>query len=282
MTSYHYNPKRSFHSHPDLDLHYWGQEQCTPGHAVGPLVRDHYKIHFIHGGTGVVEVGGCSYTLNAGDAFITYPHIVTYYAADTTNPWSYSWIGFTGEEIRTILSKTSLSPGCPVFPMDEQFMPSLYVRLSAAAQAEGGCELSLKAVMYAFFSVLLRTVPAAEHNMAAPRLKSAYVEQCLRFLHAHYCENISMEMMSETLKLDRKYVSALFKRIVGMPPQQYLLHYRMSKACSLLAETSCTIGEISRSVGYPDPLLFSRMFKKVKGCSPKLYRQQYLETDIVL
>lgn len=67
-----------------------------------------------------------------------------------------------------------------------------------------------------------------------------------------------------------------------MPPQQYLLNYRVAKACELLTETLCTIGEISRSVGYQDPLLFSRMFKKVKGCSPKEYRIRHLENDIVL
>lgn len=89
-------------------------------------------------------------------------------------------------------------------------------------------------------------------------------------------------MMSASLKLDRKYLSALFKRTVGLPPQQYLLNFRIAKACELLAESSCTVGEIARSVGYQDPLLFSRMFKRVKGCSPKDYRSRHANNDIVL
>jgi AraC-like DNA-binding protein len=282
MAIFNYNPERPFRGNPDLHLHYWGQEQCVPGHSVGPGVRDHYKIHFIHEGTGVVEVGGCSHTLSAGQAFLTYPHIVTYYAADLDNPWSYSWIGFTGEQMESILSKTSLSPGCPVFPMDEMFMPTLYARLTSAAQAADCLDLSLKSIMYEFFSLLLQTVPAPAHTLPVLRQKSVYVEQCLHFLHSHYCENITMEMMSSSLKLDRKYLSALFKRTVGLPPQQYLLTFRIAKACELLTETPCTIGEISRSVGYQDPLLFSRMFKKVKGCSPKDYRQRHSKKDIVL
>ncbi|OMC66861.1 AraC family transcriptional regulator [Paenibacillus odorifer] len=282
MAIFNYNSERPFRGNPDLHLHYWGREQCLPGHFFGPGVRDVYKIHFIHAGTGEVTVGEQTHYLRPGQAFLTYPHIVTAYTADTANPWTYSWVAFTGEQVDYILAKTALSPEHPIFPMDEQLMPKLYELLTQAAEASDSLDLPLKAIMYEFFSLLLRAVPAVPDVLPLPRQKSIYVEQCLHFLHTHYCENISVEMMSSSLKLDRKYLSSLFKRTIGMPPQQYLLNFRIAKACELLTETLCTIGEISRSVGYQDPLLFSRMFKKVKGCSPKEYRSRHLENDIVL
>jgi len=282
MAIFNYNSERPFRGNPDLHLHYWGREQCLPGHFFGPGVRDVYKIHFIHAGTGEVTVGEQTHYLKPGQAFHTYPHIVTAYTADIANPWAYSWVAFTGEQVDYILAKTALSPEHPIFPMDEQLMPNLYELLTQAAEASDSLDLPLKAIMYEFFSLLLRAVPAVPDVLPLPRQKSIYVEQCLHFLHTHYCENISVEMMSSSLKLDRKYLSSLFKRTIGMPPQQYLLNFRIAKACELLTETLCTIGEISRSVGYQDPLLFSRMFKKVKGCSPKEYRSRHLENDIVL
>lgn len=282
MAIFNYNSERPFRGNPDLHLHYWGKEHCLPGHTVGPGVRDLYKIHFIHEGTGKVVVGEHSHTLQAGQAFLTYPHIVTYYAADLDNPWTYSWIAFTGEQVEYLLSKTSLSPECPVFPMDHAVMPELYERLTEAAKITGSLDLPLKVILYQFLSLLLQTVPASEGILPLPKSKNIYVEQCLHFLHSHYCENVTVEMMSTTLKLDRKYLSSLFKRAIGLPPQQYLLNFRIAKACELLAESQCTIGEIAHSVGYQDALLFSRMFKKVKGCSPKEYRIRQLNTDIVL
>lgn len=281
MAIFKYNSHRPHRTSPDLHLHYWGQEQCAPGHSVGPGVRDLYKIHFIHEGTGKVVVGEASHTLGAGQAFLTYPHVVTYYAADQGSPWKYSWIAFTGEEAGYLLSRTSLSPEQPVFAMDQELMPSLYDRLSDAAGCGDVLDLPLKVLLYEFFALLLRTVPAAA-SQVIPRQKSVYVEQALHYLHAHYCENVTVESMSASLKLDRKYLSTLFKRTIGLPPQQYLLNFRISKACELLTETTCTIGEISHSVGYQDALLFSRMFKKVKGCSPKDYRIRHAGNDIVL
>lgn len=280
MTVFKYNAHRPHRANPDLYLHYWGQEQCAPGHSFGPGVRSLYKIHFIHAGTGKVTVGEATHTLNAGQAFLTYPHVVTNYAADQNDPWLYSWIAFTGEEAAYLLSRTSLTPEQPVFPMDQVLMPSLSARLSETGSSGVLLDLPLKVMLYEFFSLLLRTVPAADSP--APRSRSVYVEQCLHYLQAHYAENVTMESLSASLKLDRKYMSALFKRTVGLPPQQYLLQFRMSKACELLTETDCTIGEISQSVGYQDALLFSRMFKKVKGCSPKEYRLRHADTDIVL
>lgn len=282
MSIFNYNTERPFRGNPDLHLHYWGKERCAPGHFVGPGVREVYKIHFIHEGTGIVSVGESTHSLQAGQAFLTYPHIVTHYAADMHNPWTYSWIAFTGAQVEYLLSKTSLSPDQPVFPMDQVLMPELYERLTQAAEVTNCLDLSLKAILYQFLALLLQTVPASPDILPLPKQKSIYVEQCLHFLHSHYCENVTVEMMSSSLKLDRKYLSSLFKKSIGLPPQQYLLNFRMAKACDLLAETQCTIGEIAHSVGYHDALLFSRMFKKVKGCSPKEYRFRQINNDIVL
>ncbi|MNI08313.1 Arabinose operon regulatory protein [compost metagenome] len=41
-----------------------------------------------------------------------------------------------------------------------------------------------------------------------------------------------------------------------------------------MGNAELSIADISRSVGYNDALLFSKMFKKVKGSAPKNYRAQ--------
>ncbi|WP_249529461.1 AraC family transcriptional regulator [Paenibacillus brevis] len=284
MAVFHFNPQRPYRSNPDLYLHYWGQEQCVPGHSFGPGVRDTYKIHFIHSGTGALTAGGASHCLHAGQAFLTYPHILTHYAADEREPWHYSWIAFSGDQVEHLLSRTSLTPECPVFPMDEHVMPGLFERLTAAAETAGEqVDLPLQSILYDFFSVLLHYAPPLAQPLTRSKPKNPHVDQALHYLHAHYCENVTIGLLAEKLGLDRKYLSALFKQTIGLPPQKYLLNYRMTKAAELLSWCDCSIGEIACSVGYEDPLLFSRMFKRVKGASPKEYRSLHQEkTDIML
>ena len=49
----------------------------------------------------------------------------------------------------------------------------------------------------------------------------------------------------------------------------------MERACALLADTGCSVQEVSASVGFEDPFYFSRAFKDVKGISPRQYAIQH-------
>ena len=54
---------------------------------------------------------------------------------------------------------------------------------------------------------------------------------------------------------------------------QYILSKRIYNAEILLRDPSYKVTEISRIVGYANPLYFSRIFKKAKGLSPSEYRK---------
>ena len=52
----------------------------------------------------------------------------------------------------------------------------------------------------------------------------------------------------------------------------------MTNAQVLLENTTYSINEIARIVGYNNALYFSRIFHKQKGCSPSQYRTRSHET----
>lgn len=269
---FHYNPDRPFREPPELYLCYWGKEKCAPLHSFGPGVRDIYKIHFIHSGQGIVRAEGKTYALTAGQAFLAYPDRVIFYQADEANPWTYSWIGFCGDQVADILGRTRLSPDRPVFPMDTRLMPQLYELLNEAEENAATRDLRLQALLNEFFTVMVELAPVSEADAAGAHAKDTYIHRCLDFLHSHYSEDISVGQLASIVGLDRKYLSAIFKQALGVPPQRYLLHYRMERACALLKKGKFTIGEVARSVGYQDALLFSKMFKKTVGVPPSEYR----------
>ncbi|OCT15376.1 AraC family transcriptional regulator [Paenibacillus pectinilyticus] len=273
MAIFQYNQERLYRKDPDLHLLYWGKEACKPGHTVGPGVRDLYKIHFIHKGKGLVRIGSQTHHLTPGQGFLIYPDVISYYEADQEEPWTYSWIGFRGAQVESILARTRLTPEQAVFPMDRQVMPHMYEQLTEANAHAFSADLKLKVIIYEFMAVLLEVAPASSSGEEVrPNKWDSYLIQSMEFIHAHYNEPFSIEDLASLLKLDRKYFSAIFKEATGLPPQQYLLQYRMNKACELLEKSNYAIGEIANSVGYQDQLIFSKMFKRVKGVSPKLFR----------
>lgn len=75
--------------------------------------------------------------------------------------------------------------------------------------------------------------------------------------------------------------SSLYRRFVKrfqVSPKRFLLEFRVERACALMAKNNYSIQEISASVGFDDPFYFSRVFKDVKGMSPRQY-VAYLEED---
>jgi len=64
----------------------------------------------------------------------------------------------------------------------------------------------------------------------------------------------------------------LFKKATGMSVAGYLAAYRIRRACDLLLTSDLSIKTVAYSVGYHDPLYFSRRFKEATSYTPSAYR----------
>ena len=52
---------------------------------------------------------------------------------------------------------------------------------------------------------------------------------------------------------------------------------RVERACQLLLLPDISIADVGHQVGVPDPAQFSRLFKKIKSCTPRSYRHMHLD-----
>lgn len=86
--------------------------------------------------------------------------------------------------------------------------------------------------------------------------------------------DFGLQQVSDELNLNQSYISRLFKKEMEVNFSQYLIEYRIKKACELLQLTEYKSNEISRMVGFADERYFSTVFKKKCGCTPKVYRNK--------
>jgi transcriptional regulator GlxA family with amidase domain len=56
---------------------------------------------------------------------------------------------------------------------------------------------------------------------------------------------------------------------------QYLINFRIKKACEFLSSTGYSITSISYLTGFNNPYNFSKRFSAHKNMSPKEYRHQH-------
>jgi AraC-like DNA-binding protein len=91
------------------------------------------------------------------------------------------------------------------------------------------------------------------------------------FIRAAYMQNIRVEQIAETMNLDRRYLSRLFKEKTGQSVKEYLSDVRMEEAKRYL-KTGVSVTECAHLTGYDDVCNFSKMFKKHTGISPRRFK----------
>ncbi|GAA3401905.1 AraC family transcriptional regulator [Paenibacillus hodogayensis] len=254
------------------DLEVWevGTQDCWPGAIFGPGVRDMYILHYVHDGQGTYEQGGRAFRVGPGELFLIVPDAVHAYRPDAAMPWSYSWIGFNGSFAARFIEQAGFTEMLPVKQADPDRPVEPLFRDMMGCRDLPAKELLLTGLLYRLLGMLAvpdETVPLRANV-------GVHVRQAVAFMNARYMERIGLADIASHVGLDEKYVCRLFQQSLSMSPYRYLTEIRMRKACRLLRRQLPGIAEIARSVGYQDPLLFSRMFKKTLGLSPSAYREQ--------
>lgn len=93
------------------------------------------------------------------------------------------------------------------------------------------------------------------------------------YVRQHYAEDLSLEFLAGMVYLSPAYLSRLFKRETGETLSAYVQNVRIEQAKTLLRTTSLKTYEVAERVGIPDPVYFSRIFKKVTGIKPRDFRR---------
>ncbi len=100
------------------------------------------------------------------------------------------------------------------------------------------------------------------------------IQQAVRFINDNYRTDISLDAVAWKADMSPSHFSRIFKKVMGLPYQDYLNNRRITKAKNLLRTSPQSVTEIAISLGFADPTGFGRTFKKLTGQTPSAYRSQ--------
>lgn len=261
-------------SNVDINISTCGFEKCNPKLVYGPRVIDHYLIHYVIKGTGTFCINGIRYQIKAGQGFLIPPDVLGDYGPDTEEPWEYLWVGFSGAKAAQYIAQAHLSAENPVFTyIEEEVLARCMKDMIECTALPQNRQLRVLTKLYEFICLLIEnnTLTMEDVQPITPSAED-YVLEAITYIENNFFRNITINDIATYVNLNRSYLYKLFKAYSGISPQEFLINYRMERACELLTSTQLTITQVAASVGYTDSLLFSGRFKKYKEMPPSEYR----------
>lgn len=258
----------------ELFIYECGYEQCKPRDPYQYEQIDYYLIHYIISGEGLFFMNNEVYKLKKGDGFLIRPNTDNNYYPIADNPWTYRWIGINGTEVSRLLDLCGFDDSTFTFNYSENnFMDTCFKNILDSCNK--GQDFDSLGNLYLFFNKLI--CKNDKKTTDAVTVAGNYITLFVDYIHNNYSNDISISEIADHLNINRSHLFKLFRHNMNMSPQNYLINYRLNKACELLRKSSYSISEISYLIGFNSPSYFSKIFSKYKKKSPIDYRKMFIK-----
>ena len=119
------------------------------------------------------------------------------------------------------------------------------------------------------YAVKRQTPAAITGGLPAYRLK-----RVLDYIGDNLGDNLSLSLLSSVAGMSPHYFAELFKNSTGRTIHSYVVSQRIEAAKDRLKDPARSVIDVGMDVGFQNPSHFARVFRKVVGVAPSLYRSK--------
>ena len=244
--SYVLHLQKQYQKFSDFYLCYCGHARCEPLHSYGPAVRPNYLLHYILDGSGIYRVEDQEFSLHKGEGFLIEPNKQTFYQAGEEDPWTYLWIGFDGAKCESCLRSLGLGNGQLTFRCEDGGeLLKLVEAMLTYNKSDTEADFMLQSLLCRFFACLAKGISReSERRLTKRERENLYIHQAMEFIRNNYANGITVSDIAGYVALNRSYLFTLFRRILGVSPQECLTQFRLTRAKEQLTLTDASVANI--------------------------------------
>ncbi len=102
------------------------------------------------------------------------------------------------------------------------------------------------------------------------------IEKIVSYLNVRYTQPVSLPQIASMAAMNPAAFCRYFKEKTGKTLKQYINEMRIGYACKLLMGRDKNISEIAVECGFESITHFNRIFKRITGYTPSVYKEQIL------
>ena len=224
-----------------------------------------------------VEVDDLQYTLGVGDALLIFPNQI--HSMHTPTESRHILCLFSPKLVNAYTEKTSAQ-----IPVDNLFRPDKFYIDKLAGFTEKRGIFETKGLLYSLCGCFDEHAVLRESVVGSNIL----LYDIFKFIEHNFNSECTLAALARSTGYDYSYLSRYFRQTVGISYSEYVIQYKISRACYLLQNSEATILDISSDCGFNSLRSFNRNFRLQLGIPPAEYRRRFrgaksggAETDIM-
>ncbi|CAM3380126.1 AraC family transcriptional regulator [Paenibacillus lupini] len=233
-------------------------------------VFTHWAIVYIAGGSGTYRVNhGEPQGVTAGSLFLFQPGVHYDYGPDPDGFWDEYYFTIEGTRLQEWLDHWPFQPNTVMHPGEDASSQNRIDRIFALMESgtpanADRASLLLESLVYEWVQLCQASPSGSKSARLAPLLEALSAT-----LHEPFDAAAFAERHHWALSTLRRTVS----EYTGFALHEYVHRLKMAEAKNRLLNTEQTVKEIAGALGYSDVFYFSRLFKKITGEAPQLFRK---------
>ncbi|MEU4537530.1 AraC family transcriptional regulator [Streptosporangium sp. NPDC023825] len=159
-------------------------------------------------------------------------------------------------------------------PQARTLRPVLGMLTHETAVEPLGATVMIEHLTQIMFVQALRAHLAGKENIPGwlGALNDPQIGAALTLMHQQATRRWTVAGLAAEVDMSRSSFALRFKTLVGLPPLDYLLHWRIRSAAEALRAGDRTVASVASEWGYASESAFSNAFKRVTGQPPARYR----------
>lgn len=250
-----------------------------PGDFPHHIHTPHHTWTLIYIDTGAIELdcGEDVFTIDAGQMYLcTKPCNLVYYRNKKVGECSLFVSTFSPRSFASDLLEKTLGLIKPhvLASLNDDFLRSLVKQSIIEIIEISHSNLSQKKELHVLH---IHKILVLMCDVVGTDDEAAHLDKRLRFacefIRENYTNEFTVDDVCQAANASYSTLSMLFRAVLNMKIMEWRDQLRIQKAKQLLINSDMSIKHIAISVGYSDPLFFSRRFKQLTGWSPTLLRE---------
>jgi AraC family transcriptional regulator, arabinose operon regulatory protein len=229
-------------------------------------------------GRGWCEIEGNRHEIMPSQLLVIPPKSPATFGTYGERLWSLIWIQLATTNTSPSAAKSHITPQTVTLgPIEKQLILALFQDVLHAFEMP--CPQRLQQVSQRAMTLLDGSICIARKSPQMETDAASRIGRTIEYMREHLNEPLRAATLAGVANMSLPHYFAQFKRVIGSSPIDYLIKLRMEHARQLLEQTSWSVKEVAVSLGYDDPLYFSRVFKSVNQTAPSDFRARTRDTS---